>query len=158
VSGVTNVRDGLSAGRAKINGRFAAKKAIIDEEADISGTLETRDGMKANTVLVRTGSRCRGPLVAGTVVVGQSGPGFSAFALGQRMRVQAGTSQVEDVYADRVSLGAGSRAGRIFAKTVALGSGCDIEEVTYVDELKTSDHVKIQRTVKKVATLPEPPL
>ena len=58
---------------------------------------------------------------------GGSGPGMSAFVWGQRLRIQAGTSQVEDVYASRVVIGAGSRAGRIFAERVELGSGCDVE-------------------------------
>lgn len=158
VSGVTDVYGEFSANRARINGRFTAEKATIASDAEISGSSQTRRGMKADTLTVSSGSRCTGPLVARTIGVGRSGPGFSAFAWGQRVRIQAGTSQVEDLYGDTVLLGEGSRAARIFARTVELGSGCDVEEVTYVDELKLADHVKVQRTVKKVDRLQEPPL
>jgi hypothetical protein len=108
--------------------------------------------------MVRSGTRCTGPIIGESVEVGGSGPSVSAFVWGQRLRLQGATSQVEDIYASRVVIGAGSRAGRIFAETIDLGSGCDVDEVTYVSELKVADHVKIARTVRKVDKLKDPPL
>ena len=90
--------------------------------------------------------------------MGESGPSVSGFLWGQRLRVQAETSRVEDVYASKVVIGAGSSAGRIFAENVDLGSGCDVDEVTYVGELKVADHVTIVHPAMKVDKLKEPPL
>jgi cytoskeletal protein CcmA (bactofilin family) len=157
VYGTTEVGKAFSGGSLRVSGGFSAKSAIVAGHADARGQVETQKGLKAKLVSIR-GGRCTGPIIAETVEVGDSGPGFSAFAWGQRLRIQAGTCQVEDVYASRVVVGAGSRAGRIFAETVELGSGCDVEEVTYVKELKVAGHVKIVHPVKKVDKLQEPPL
>jgi len=158
VNGVTHVGDAFSGESLRVSGRFSADKALLSKDAVIYGAVDTRKGLKAVSVLVTRGTRCTGPIIGETVEVGGSGPGLSAFFWGQRLRVQAGTSQVEDVYASRVVVGAGSRAKRIFAEKVDLGSGCDVDEVTYVSELKLADHVKVSHPVKKVDNLREPPL
>ncbi len=158
VHGSTDVRDTFNGGALLVNGRFSADKALVSGNAEVHGSIETRKGLKAKEVLVGSSSRCRGPIVAEVVEVGASGPGLSAFVWGQRLRVQAGTSQVDDIYSSRFVLGPGSRAGRIFSESVELGPGCDAEEVTYVTGLKVDAHVKIAHPVKKVDKLGEPPL
>jgi cytoskeletal protein CcmA (bactofilin family) len=158
VNGVAQVGDAFSGEGLKVSGKFCADRALVSKDAEIYGAVDTRKGLKAISVLIRRGTRCTGPIIGETVEVGGSGPGLSAFMWGQRLRVQAGTSEVEDVYASSLIVGAGSRAKRIFAETVDLGSGCDVDEVTYVRELKLADHVKILRPVKKVDNLREPPL
>ena len=62
------------------------------------------------------------------------------------------------MYVSTVVIGPGSRARHIFAEKVELESGCDVTEVTYVNELKMADHVKIVNPVTKVEKLKEPPL
>jgi len=158
VYGAAEVDATFSGERLVVKGKFSAQKAMVTNDAAIYGDFETRDGLRAKSVLVGTGTRCAGPIVAETVEVGQSGPGVSGFFWGQRLRVQAGTSEVEDVYASKVVIGAGSRAGRIFAESVDLESGCDVDGVTYTRELRVADHVKIAHPAMKVDKLKEPPL
>jgi cytoskeletal protein CcmA (bactofilin family) len=158
VYGAAEVGGAFDGESLRVSGKFSAEKAILTKDAEIYGSVDTQKGLKAKSVLVRSGTRCTGPIVGETVEVGMSGPGVNAFFLGQRLRIQAATSRVEDVYASRVVIGAGSRAGRIFAERVDLGSGCDVDEVTYVDELKVADHVTIAHPVRKVDGLKEPPL
>ncbi|MDA4135474.1 MAG: hypothetical protein OK449_00570 [Thaumarchaeota archaeon] len=157
VYGATAVGDGFSGESLRVSGKFSAKKALVTNEAEVFGSVETQDGLKAKSVLVRSGTRCAGPIIGENVEVGESGPGVSAFVLGQRLRFQTSTSRVQDVYASRVVIGPGSRAGRIFAETVQLGSGCDVDEVTYVSKLTVDGHVKIARPVRKVDKLKDPP-
>jgi len=157
-SGVSQVGGVFEGQSLKVAGRFSAKRALVSSGAEIYGRAETREGLKAATVRIGSGTVCTGPIVGETVEVGESGPGVSAFFWGQRLRVQAGTSRVDDVYATKVSLGPGSRAGHIYAATVSLGPGCDVDAVTYVDELKVTERVKIAHPVQKVDRLKEPPL
>ena len=135
-AGATDIKDTFTGKSLRIGGRFTAGKALVTEDAEIYGGIETKKGLKARTVLVGSGTRCSGPIVAETVEVGGSGRSLNAFFWGQRLRVQVRTSQVEDIYASKVVVGPGSRARRIFAESIELGSGCDVEEVTYVTELK----------------------
>jgi cytoskeletal protein CcmA (bactofilin family) len=158
VHGAAEVDGAFDGESLRVSGKFSAEKAVLTKDAEIYGAVDTRQGLKARSVVVRSGTRCTGPIVGESVEVGESGPGVSAFLLGQRLRIQAGTSRVENVYASRVVIGAGSRAGRIFAETVDLGSGSDVDEVTYVGELRVADHVKIAHPVRKVDKLKEPPL
>ena len=158
VFGTAEVGGAFDGESLRVSGKFSAEKAVLTKDAEIYGSVDTQKGLKARSVLVRTGTRCTGPIVGESVEVGVSGPGVSAFFLGQRLRMQTATSRVEDVYASRVVIGAGSRAGRIFAETAELGSGCDVDEVTYVGELKVADHVTIAHPVRKVDGLKEPPL
>lgn len=158
ISGVAKVGRTFSGGGLNISGSFSAERAVVAADAEIHGRIETREGLRANSILVRQGSRCIGPIVGQTVCVGGSGPSLNAYVWGQRLRVQAGTSQVGDVYASSVVIGPGSRAGRIFAESVELESGCDVTEVMYVNELKMADHVRILNPVNKVEKLKESPL
>jgi cytoskeletal protein CcmA (bactofilin family) len=158
VYGATEVDGTFSGESLKVKGKFSAEKALVTNDAEIYGDLKTREGLRAKSVLIGTGTRCAGPIVAETVEVGESGPSVAGFLWGQRLRIQAATSRVEDVHASKVVIGAGSRAGRIFGETIDLKSGCDVGEVTYTGELRVADHVKIAHPVKKVDKLKEPPL
>lgn len=158
VHGSAGVSKILSGGTLRVGGRLSAERAIFTGDAKLFGSLETRSGLKANSVVVSGGTRCDGPIVAGKVDVGESGPRLSTRVWGQRIRVQAGTSQVEDVYASELVIGPGSRARRLYAESIEIGSGCDVDEVNYVRKLKVADHVKIIHPVKKVDRLREPPL
>ncbi len=158
VSGWTEVGAAFKGESLRVAGKFSAERALVTKAAEVYGKAETRSGLKAASVKIGNGTVCTGPIVGETVEVGESGLGVSAFFWGQRLRIQAGTSRVDDVYASTVSLGQGSRAGRIYAATVSLGPGCDVDAVTYVDELKMAEHVKIAHPVQKVDRLKEPPL
>jgi cytoskeletal protein CcmA (bactofilin family) len=158
IHGSTEVGRVFQGGRLQISGSFSAEKAIAAGDVEVHGAARTVKGLKATSIFVRSGSRCAGPIVAETVEVGGSGPGMSAFVWGQRLRIQAGTSQVEDVYASRFVLGPGSKAKRVFGRVIELGSGCDVDEIAYVDEIKMAEHVTIAHPVRKVDNLGEPPL
>jgi cytoskeletal protein CcmA (bactofilin family) len=158
VYGMIKVAATFSGQILKVSGRFSADKALLTKDAEVYGAVDTRKGLKAKSVLVGRGTRCSGPIIGERVEVGGSGPSWGAFFWGQRLRIQGGTSQVEDIYASTVTIGPGSKAGRIFAETVDLQSGCDVDEVNYVAELKMADHVRVVHPVKKVDRLKEPPL
>ena len=97
ISGVAKVGRTFSGEDLNIRGSFSAEKAVATADVEIYGHIETRKGLKARSILVWRGSRCVGPIVGEMVQVGGSGPGLSTYIWGQRLRVQAGTSQVEDV-------------------------------------------------------------
>jgi cytoskeletal protein CcmA (bactofilin family) len=158
VLGEARMTRGFEGDFLNVSGRFAAERAIVNRSAEVYGQAETQKGLKADSVVVRSGSSCEGPIIAKSVEVGSSGPSVSGFLLGQRLRIQAGTSRVGDVYASRVVIGAGSRARWIYAENVELGSGCDVEGVAYTSELKVADHVSIANPVQKVDMLKEPSL
>lgn len=153
VQGMANVRGVYTGSSVRVRGGLSAEEAVLTGAADVSGEVRTSKGLKAKSIVIRTGTRCSGPIIGEEVDVGSSGPGVSAHFWGQRIRLQLGTSQVEDVYASRVVVGPGSRARRVFGEVVELGSGCDIEEVAYVKGIKVGDHVKIARPVRKVDKL-----
>lgn len=158
VDGGARVGGTFASGELGVNGRFSAAKAVVAKAAVISGTSETKGGLKAGSVKILSGSVCKGPLVGETVEIGGSGPGWSGFALGQRLRIQTSTTRVEDVYASKVVVGSDSQVRRIFARDVEVGPGCDLEEVTYTGELKSAGHVSFAKPVRRVARLEEPPL
>jgi len=153
---------------------LTATKITIKEEADISGKLETKEGLKARLVTVYGGSRCAGVLIGERVEVGKSmdlsygGVGINwlikhhATLLNQAMAERGiwpgrGMARVDDVYGAEVVLGQICRAGRIFADTVKMEQGSAAEQVTYTAEFKTDFGAAVSEPPKKVTELPKPP-
>ncbi len=163
-NGSVDVLNEIRASELLVGGRLRAKNAVIANGADIAGELETRDGLKAASITIRGGSRCKGPLVGGRVELGKSAlvlANWGAHWGGQSimMRGVGRMTQAEDIYGDEVILGRATRCRRIFAKTVEIAEGCTVEEVNYTEELRyDGTHTFFTRPPQRVSTLPRFPL
>jgi cytoskeletal protein CcmA (bactofilin family) len=157
------VEGDFSGGELHVGGRFKAAKALV-EKAQIAGEVETVQGIKAQEVLVGSGSKVRGPIVGGRVELSVSKLPFAdwnANWMGQvvSMRLVGRMTNAEDVYADEVVLGPGTRCRNIFAKIVELGKGSIATRVTYTQELRQGHNlVHLEKPSDKVETLPRFPL
>lgn len=143
----------------RVNGKFEADKMVVDEEADVSGKVEAKQGLKAKQVTVRTGTRCEGVIVAERVEVGKSADlsygGWANFMAG--WAAAGAMARVDDVYAAEVVLGPMSQAARIFANKVTLEQCSAAWQVTYTEELKIAEGAGVSEQPRKVDSLPKPP-
>lgn len=171
--GVIEIAENFESTKLRVSGKLTANRIVIKEEADISGKIETKQGLKGKQINVRNGSRCEGVLIGEQVEVGKSadlsyGGGFNwliqhhATFLNQAMATRglwtAGAmAKVDDIYGTQVVLGPMCRAGHIFAEIVKLEQGSTAEQVTYTNELKTDFGASISESPKKVTNLPKPP-
>jgi hypothetical protein len=133
---------------------------LVKEEADISGKIETKEGLKAKLLIVRSGSRCEGALIGERVEVGKTSDlSYGAWGTNwaAKWAIAGGMARVDDIYATEVVVGPMCKIGRIFANTVRLEQGSVAEEVTYTKELKTDFGAAISHQPQKVTTLPKPP-
>lgn len=144
----------------RVNGKFKANEIIVEEEADVSGKVEAKQGLKAKQVTVRTGSRCEGVIVAEHVEVGKSADlsygGWANFMAG--WAAAGAMVRVDDVYANEVVLGPMSQAARIFAAKASLERCSTVWQVSYTDELKIAEGAGVSEPPRKVDSLPKPPL
>ncbi len=164
VNGSCEVGAELKGSDLRVGGRFSASKAVLTNQADIAGEVETEKGLKAKSVVIRTGTRCRGALVGERVELGKSGlvlANWGARWAGQSlvMRGIGKMTDAGDIYGAEVALGSNSRCGRIFADRVELGDGCTVDQVTYTQELRRSGGRQfLTRPSVKVTELPAFPL
>ena len=162
--GLGEVGGEFRAAELNANGKLRAKRIVLVERADVSGEVETREGMKAKLIIVGSGSKCRGVLVGGRVELGEGRFGladWSANWVGQaiNMRLVGRETRVEDVYADEVVLAPYTRCGKVFAKKVEVGEGCVVDQLSYTEEV-TGDtrRAHFTREPQKVDKLPPFPL
>ena len=163
VNGSCEVRGELDGGDLRIGGRFKARRARLVNQADISGEVETLQGLKGKSVMIRTGTRCRGALVGESVELGKSGSviadwGTSWAGQSIMMRGIGKMTDAEDIYGAEVVLGSHTRCKRIFAERVELGDGCMAEQVIYTQEMRKSGRLFLARPAEKVGKLPPFPL
>jgi len=157
------VRDFLGE-NIRIGGRFRAGKAIVKNDVQVYGIVETSHGLKGKNIHVNSGSRVEGILIGGRVEIGKSAFAIADWEkkwMGQTaaFRLIGKQTRVGDVYADLVHIGNYSRCGRVFAKVVELEDGCVVDEISYTDELKgVLERSHITRFVTKVTSLPNPPI
>ncbi len=162
--GSCEVKGDLRGTDLRMGGRLKARKATLSNEASVAGEVETELGLKANSIEVRSGTRCKGALVGGKVELGKSSFAFvnwrSRWA-GQALAVRAigRTTVAEDIYGSEVVLGSDTKCGRIFAEKVELGDRCVVDQVTYTEELRRkSGRAFLTHPAEKVASLPPFPL
>jgi cytoskeletal protein CcmA (bactofilin family) len=157
--------EGAFSGRdLRIGGYFKAQKAVATGEIEIAGQAETKEGMKADTILVRSGSGYKGVLDARKVDIGRSYAALSNWGgkfggQSARFRLIGKETKVGDVYSSEVHMGRASRCGKIYSDIVEFEEGCIIEEITYTKEIRGPvDKVFLNRPFpKKVERLPAPP-
>ena len=164
VNGSCEVQGDLNGGDLRVGGRLRARKALLGDQVDIAGEVETHQGLKGKSIVIRTGTRCRGPLVGGRVELGRSGLvlanwGTSWAGQSIMMRGIGKMTEAEDIYGEEVVLGSNSRCRRIFAHRVELSDGCIVDQVTYTQELRRSGGRQfLARPAEKVSELPPFPL
>jgi len=162
--GSSEIRGDFAGEELHVAGRFKASKGVVENRAEIAGEVETAKGLKAKSIVVGTGSRVRGPLVGGRIELSKSRmvvADWNANWMGQAaaLRLVGRMTNAEDVYGDEVVLGPSARCRNIFAKTVELGAGSVVEQVTYTDELRQGHHeVHLTKPSEKVDKLPPFPL
>ncbi|HVB95408.1 MAG TPA: hypothetical protein VND41_02250 [Nitrososphaerales archaeon] len=148
----------------RVGGRLKARKALLSNQADIAGEVETREGLRGKFVVIRCGTRCRGPLVGERVELGKSiltVVNWSTRWMGQSltMRGIGKMTGAEDIYGVEVILGSNSRCRRIFANKVEVSDGCLIDHVTYTEELRRGNgRAFFTHPAVKVTELPPFPL
>ena len=164
VDGSCEVGGELAGTDLRVGGRLKASKALLSNQVDIAGEVETVKGLKAKSIVIRTGTRCRGPLVGERVELGKSG--LVLANLGTRwagqsimMRGIGRMTDAEDAYGADVVLGSNARCRRIFAERVELSDGCIVDQVTYTQDLRRSGGRQfLTHPAQKVAELPPFPL
>ena len=164
VNGSCEVGGELKGADLRLGGRLRASKAVLSNQADMAGEVETRKGLKAKSVIIRTGTRCRGALVGDRVELGKSGlvvANLGARWAGQSiaMRGIGRMTDAEDIYGADIVLGSNSRCGRVIGEKVEMGDGCTVDQVTYTQELHRSGSRQfLTHPSVKVANLPPFPL
>ncbi|MGA3290324.1 MAG: hypothetical protein ABSD42_08815 [Candidatus Bathyarchaeia archaeon] len=156
--GATEIAGDFEGANLRVGGKFQASKIIVKVEADVSGKVETKQGLKAKQLNVRSGTQIDGTLIGERVEIGKS-PDLSYGAWGSTWPTKWAMmgGKVQDIYARQVLMGTMCKAARIFADTVNLEQGCTVEQVTYTKELKADFGVAICQPPQKVTNLPPAP-
>jgi len=163
-SGFGDVTGEVSGTDLRVGGRFRAKKIVLTNEAEVAGELETQEGLKAKSVKLGSGTRCRGPLVGERVEIGKSSLALLSWGgswAGQSIRAHAigRMTDAQDLYGDEVVLGRNSRCWKIFAKRVEVADGCIAEQVVYTEELRgATSRAFFTRPPERAQSLPPFPL
>jgi len=124
----------------EVGGSMEADQIVARKSIEVGGDLKTVKGAKGDSVELGHGSRTMGPIVARIVSVGHGG-------------------KVEDVYADKLELEHGSRAGNLYFREGEIEAGVHIEgEVLYTDRIESSPDVRFAKQPSRVNELPKPPL
>ena len=159
IYGTADVSQVIKSPSLKIGGKFRALRAEVGGEIDLTGEAETAQGLLGNTVIIATGSKCRGPIVGDRVEVGKSGVVLAdrrnAWA-GQsfKIRVIGKGTRVENVYGKVVRLGASSQSNNVYSEVVEFEQGAVANQVQYTGEIRgpiqTGHFLRIPRKVTKL--------
>jgi cytoskeletal protein CcmA (bactofilin family) len=158
VFGSAETKKQVECGSVTVGGRLIADRVVASGTADIGGEVWVGQGLKANNVAIRTGSRIKGPVVGEFVDVGR-GLMFGGFWANVSTTHTLGKlTRVEDVHGREVRVERYSQAKRIYGETVRMQAGSMAVEVTYTKEADISEGVHLEKAPKKVDQLPEAPL
>ena len=72
IYGAADISQVVKSSSLKIGGKFRVLRAEIDDQIDVAGEAETTQGLMDSAVIVATGSKCAGPIVAGRIEIGKS--------------------------------------------------------------------------------------
>jgi len=162
IYGSADVSQVIKSRSLKIGGKFRALRAEIDGEIDLAGEAQTAQGLLGNTVIIATGSKCRGPIVGDRVEVGKSGAVLadrrdSWAGQSLKLRIIGKGTRVEDVYGKLVRLGASSQSNNVYSEIVEFEQGAIANQVQYTGEIRGPIQTgHFQRTPRKVTKLPIP--
>lgn len=162
IYGSADVSQVVKSPSLKIGGKFRALRAEISGEIALEGEAESNQGLLGNTVVIATGSKCVGPIVASRIEVGKSGAVIADWRgswAGQslKLRVIGKGTRVEEIYGKLVKLGASSQSNKVYSETVEFEHGAIANEVQYTSEIRGPIHTgHFQKVPKKVTKLPIP--
>jgi len=139
VGGAVSVGGTLSAEQVEVGGKIDAGRAVVRGTVEIGGVISTRDGAKAARLRIRAKGRATGPLVGGRVEV-------------------ESRARAEDIYGEHVELGHKASARRIYAATVRLEDGSEVDEVQYTQSIEMGSGTRCRTPPRKVDALPTFPL
>ncbi len=127
----------LQAGSIRVGGLTQAKRV---EAKDIEANeLITDSGAKAELIEIVRKGRAKGPIMGGSVVIGDM-------------------ARVQDIFAEDVQLRRGCRARNIYATRICVEPRVRISgEVKYSDMIDTEDYGGFAHEPEKVRKLPGPP-
>jgi cytoskeletal protein CcmA (bactofilin family) len=137
VGGRAAVDGHVKADSIRVGGKLEAYKAEAEKSIEAS-VLRTRHGAKATRIEIGRKGEVRGPLI-GQIVVAKE------------------RSELEDVWADEIQLRSRARAGHLYGRRVHLEHGCEVEGVTYTEELRSEPSVRMRNVPQKAEKLPDPP-
>jgi len=129
----------LMAHELDLGGRLSARRATFITRADIGGSVQTKEGLKAQDLRLRRKARAEGPLVGGTIRLGEK-------------------ARAEDLFGTIVELGERATARRIFANTVRLSDGAAADEVTYTGSVDLRPGAQVRTPPRRADALPPFPL
>ena len=166
IYGSAEVANEVKGSNLEVAGKLGASQIIISGDTNITGTVYTKHGLKARSIVIGSGSNCEGPLIGENIEVGKSGVTIMDWGkhwAGQQitMRLIGRPTRVQDVYCSYVYLREFANARRIFSKDIELEKGCWVDQLTYTGELKMPEgekRVYINHTPERVERLPSPPL
>jgi len=159
--GSTKTAGNFEGNSLRFGGKFQANKITVNEEADISGKVATKEGFKAKQLNVRSGTQIDGALIGEHVEIGKS-PDLSYGAWVSTLPTKflamtGGNVKVQDIYAQEVMMGTLCKAERIFADTVKIEQGSSVEQVVYTTQFQADPNVTIHQPPQKVTNLPPAP-
>jgi len=165
IHGSTEVTNDIKGSNIQVAGKLKANSIIISDQALITGTVETKHGLKAKSIVIGSGSRCEGPLVGEQVEVGKSGMNVMAWGtkwVGQNinLKLTGRPTRVDDVYGTSVYLREFSTARKVFSQNVELEKASSVDQVVYSGEFKkpSGNSVYMNHPPEKVNKLPPPPI
>jgi cytoskeletal protein CcmA (bactofilin family) len=162
IYGSAEISQVLKSPSLKIGGKFRALRAEIGGEIALNGEAETAQGLLGNTVIIATGSKCRGPIVGDHVEVGKSGAVLadrrnSLAGQSLKLRVIGKGTRVDDVYGKLVHLGASSQSNNVYSEIVEFEQGAVANQVQYTGEIRGPIQTgHFQHTPRKITKLPSP--
>lgn len=138
VGGKIVVDGDIDAKSVRVGGKLEADKVVAEQYIE-TNVLYTRYGAKATRIEIERRGKVRGPLIGDIITVKDR-------------------ASVEDIYADRIQLRRGCRAGNLYGNVIWIDTGCDVDSVTYTDELRADASVRIRGGSQKSEELQEPPI
>lgn len=158
VYGSADAEGAIECGELGVLGKTKAQSITARTRAEIAGEVDTKAGLKAESVLVGRGSNVAGPLIGNEVEIGGDADFGNMWGLPWWRSAIGRATRVDDVHGKTVRIGPFSRAERIFGDFVELREGARAYQVTYTKELKLSSRYHLHDPPVKVEKLPEPPL
>ena len=138
VGGRASVEGTLKVNSVRVGGRIEADKVLAEQFIETSD-IRTRYGAKATRIEIERRGTVRGPLIGDIVTLKER-------------------AEADDIYADRIQLRGRCSAGNLYGRIIRIDSRCELQSVTYTEELSADGSVIIRGGSQKSEKLPDPPI
>jgi cytoskeletal protein CcmA (bactofilin family) len=171
VSGASSFRTGLQAGKLKISGSVEVGETLTGGWVEVHGGLKVgRDCeverftavggfdigglLSADTIDVRMHAACKASEIGGESIEFREARGplleiAAALGLLGKKGLEAGSVEGDHVLLER------AKVGTVRGRDVELGTGCDVDLVEYIAELKQASGARV-KSARKTETAQEP--